>query len=96
MAKDEQWVVDRYPAPLKNVLVDSLYDGQQVGYYDNIADEFRSNQTHQIIPEVKGWQELPDSLVEFVPLKQRILMKGSNLSVVEVGRTTLPPTNIDI
>lgn len=77
---NDKWVDDKYPVPGKEVLLDSLFDGQVVGYYDDISDEFR-NKSHEVVLEVRGWQELPESMVEFVSLKQKILMKGSNLSV---------------
>lgn len=77
---NDKWVDDKYPVPGKEVLLDSLFDGRVIGYYDDISDEFR-DKNHEVVPEVRGWQELPDSMVEFVSLKQKILMKGSNLSV---------------
>lgn len=80
MANDK-WVVDRYPISGKDVLLDSLFEGLVVGYYDSVTDDFYSRETQSIVPEVRGWQDLPEQMVEFVSLKQRVLMKGSNLSV---------------
>lgn len=81
MTRDSKWITDRYPTSHKDVLLDDLLDGRVVGYYDTVTDEFYSTETHRKVDAVRGWQELPAGSTEFTTLKQRVLSKGSNLTV---------------
>lgn len=76
----ENWIDNKYPEPYKEVILDSLVDGINFGYYDSVEDQFK-DRSGSLLTHVRGWQPTPESMTSFSTLKQKVMNQGSNLSV---------------